>query len=235
MQLFYYSNISPESNSLELDKEQATHMTKVLRKKAGDQVHITDGVGNLFHGTISLVTSNKCNIDVAFAKAYSPPTSQLHIAIAPTKMNDRMEWFLEKATEMGVSKITPLLCEHSERKKINSARFQKILISAMKQSNQFYLPVLEELTPFTDFIKADLKGVKGIAHCEETDKKMLSQLLHKDQDLTMIIGPEGDLSLIEIEMALKNGFIPTSLGTKRLRTETAGVYTAAIFNSITES
>jgi 16S rRNA (uracil1498-N3)-methyltransferase len=105
----------------------------------------------------------------------------------------------------------------------------------MKQSNQFYLPVLEELTPFTDFIKADLKGVKGIAHCEETDKKMLSQLLHKDQDLTMIIGPEGDLSLIEIEMALKNGFIPTSLGTKRLRTETAGVYTAAIFNSITES
>jgi 16S rRNA (uracil1498-N3)-methyltransferase len=235
MQLFYYSNISPESNSLELDKEQARHMTKVLRKKVGDQVHITDGVGNLYDGRISLVTSNKCTMDIAFAKAYPPPVPQLHIAIAPTKMNDRMELFLEKATEMGISKITPLLCEHSERKKINPARFQKILISAMKQSNQFYLPVLEELTPFTDFIKADLKGVKCIAHCEETDKKMLSQLLHKDQDLTMIIGPEGDLSLTEIEMAIKSGFTPTSLGTKRLRTETAGVYTAAIFNSITES
>jgi 16S rRNA (uracil1498-N3)-methyltransferase len=235
MQLFYYSNISPESNSLELDKEQARHMTKALRKKAGDQVHITDGVGNLYDGRISLVTSNKCIIDIAFAKTYPPPASQLHIAIAPTKMNDRMELFLEKATEMGISKITPLLCEHSERKKINPDRFQKILISAMKQSNQLYLPVLEELTSFTDFLKADLKGLKCIAHCEETDKKMLSQLLHKDQDLTMIIGPEGDLSLIEIEMALENGFIPTSLGNKRLRTETAGVYTAAVFNSITES
>ncbi|QJP35737.1 16S rRNA (uracil(1498)-N(3))-methyltransferase [Nonlabens sp. Ci31] len=235
MQLFYYSNISPEANSLELDKEQARHMTKVLRKKAGDHVDITDGLGNLYDGTISLVTSNKCNIDIALAKAYPLPVSQLHIAIAPTKMNDRMEWFLEKATEIGIAKITPLLCEHSERKKINTARFQKILISAMKQSNQFYLPVLEELTSFTDFLKADVKGVKCIAHCEETDKKMLSQLLHKHQDLTMIIGPEGDLSLMEIEMALKNGFIPTSLGTKRLRTETAGVYTSAIFNSLTAS
>ncbi|WP_213522681.1 16S rRNA (uracil(1498)-N(3))-methyltransferase [Nonlabens sp.] len=235
MQLFYYSDISPESNILELDKEQARHMTKVLRKKVGDQVHITDGVGNLYDGRIHLVTSNKCTIAIAFAKADPPPASKLHIAIAPTKMNDRMEWFLEKATEMGISKITPLLCEHSERKKINPARFQKIVISAMKQSNQLYLPVLEELTSFTEFLKTDLNGLKCIAHCEETDKKMLSQLLHKDQDVTMIIGPEGDLSLTEIQMALENGFIPTSLGSKRLRTETAGVYTAAIFNGITES
>ena len=231
MQLFYYKGIGRDTEVLELDKEQSRHMTKVLRKKIGDHVYITDGKGNLFDGTISLVTSNKCHIDLAFAKAYPKPSINLHIAIAPTKMNDRMEWFLEKATEMGIQKITPLLCDHSERKKINAARFEKIVVSAMQQSNQFHLPVITSLTSFQEFINEKKNGVKCIAHCEESQKSYIAENIDASQDFTMIIGPEGDFSTREIEMAISKGFLPTSLGNKRLRTETAGVYTAAIFNS----
>lgn len=234
MQLFYFKNITPDATALQLDKEQARHMTKALRKKVGDIVDITDGVGNLYKGTISLVTSSKCDIDIAFAKAYPQQSPKLHIAIAPTKMNERMEWFLEKATEMGIATITPLLCDHSERKNIKIERFEKILISAMQQSNQFYLPQINELTPYSDYLKKEVIGVKCIAHCEESKKTLLNQVIHKEQDLTIIIGPEGDLSTREIEAALAAGFIPVSLGNKRLRTETAGVYTAAVFNSIIE-
>jgi 16S rRNA (uracil1498-N3)-methyltransferase len=231
MQLFYFEQVSPETDFLLLDKEQSRHMTKVLRKKIGDQVHITDGTGNLYNGKISLVTSNKCGIDLAFAKAYPQQKQQLHIAIAPTKMNDRMEWFLEKATEMGISKITPILCDHSERKKVNLDRFRKILISAMQQSNQLYLPKIESLTSFLDFISSDIRGVKCIAHCEDTHKKSLLSQINNQEDLTVIIGPEGDLSTSEIEIAIQKGFTPVTLGNKRLRTETAGVYTAAVYNS----
>lgn len=234
MQLFYFKNITPDATTLQLDKEQARHMTKALRKKVGDIVDITDGVGNLYKGTISLVTSSKCDIDIAFAKAYPQQSPKLHIAIAPTKMNERMEWFLEKATEMGIATITPLLCDHSERKNIKIERFEKILISAMQQSNQFYLPQINELTPYSDYLKKEVIGVKCIAHCEESKKTLLNQVIHKEQDLTIIIGPEGDLSTREIEAALAAGFLPVSLGNKRLRTETAGVYTAAVFNSIIE-
>ncbi|MFT5925347.1 MAG: 16S rRNA (uracil1498-N3)-methyltransferase [Rubritalea sp.] len=234
MQLFYFNNLTPDTSVLQLDKEQARHMTKALRKKVGDSVHITDGVGNLYHGVISLVTSNKCRIDITFAKAFPKPSQNLHIAIAPTKMNDRMEWFLEKATEMGISKITPLRCDHSERKKINRDRFQKILISAIQQSNQFYIPIIEELTDISDFLKTNITGVKCIAHCEDTPKKTLPHMIDKSQDFTLIIGPEGDLSSREIDAAVTYGFTPISLGNKRLRTETAGVYTAAVFNSTIE-
>ena len=234
MQLFYFKNITRDTAVLQLDKEQARHMTKALRKKVGDTVHITDGAGNLFNGTICLVTSNKCNIDLAFAKAYPQQSPKLHIAIAPTKMNDRMEWFLEKATEMGIASITPLLCDHSERKKINLERFKKIVVSAMQQSNQFYLPKIMELTAYNQFLENSVTGVKCIAHCEETDKKLLTHVMDKEQDLTIIIGPEGDLSSREIEAAIDTGFLPVSLGNKRLRTETAGVYTAAVFNSFIE-
>lgn len=236
MQLFYFENITQDTTVLQLDKEQARHMTKALRKKVGDTVQITDGAGNLFNGTLNLVTSNKCNIDLAFAKAYPQQSPRLHVAIAPTKMNDRMEWFLEKATEMGIASITPLLCDHSERKKINLERYKKIIVSAMQQSNQFYLPQIKDLTAFNEFLKNPVtdKGVRCIAHCEETDKKLLTQAINNNQDLTIIIGPEGDLSSREIEKAINAGFLPVSLGTKRLRTETAGVYAAAVFNSFIE-
>lgn len=232
MQLFYYPNIDANTVSLALDKEDARHMTRVLRKKTGDQVHITNGAGLLFTATIGLITNSKCELHLAFAKAEPQPSYQLHIAIAPTKMNDRMEWFLEKATEMGVTRITPLLCDHSERKKINHERFDKILVSAMKQSLQLYKPQLDELTAFADFIAEQTDAQKFIAHCEETQKQTLQEIATKSSNVLMLIGPEGDFSSTEISAAINSGFRPVSLGNNRLRTETAGVYTSAIFNGI---
>jgi 16S rRNA (uracil1498-N3)-methyltransferase len=232
MQLFYYEHIAKNTTSLQLGKEDARHMTRVLRKKTGDQVHLTDGHGTLYAATIGLVTSNKCELNLAFAKAAPPPAYHLHIAIAPTKMNDRMEWFLEKATEMGVSQITPLLCDHSERKKINMERFDKIIVGAMKQSLQFYKPQLDEFTSFHDFVTAQHNAHKFIAHCEEAHKQTLREIAPKAAKTIMLIGPEGDFSTLEIATALSQGFTPVSLGANRLRTETAGVYASAIFNGI---
>ncbi|WP_338349802.1 16S rRNA (uracil(1498)-N(3))-methyltransferase [Nonlabens tegetincola] len=229
MQLFYFGKIEPNQSSIELPKDETRHISRVLRKKQGDQIHITDGNGRLFLGTIMSITSTKCVVNLAFAKAESQPTSSLHIAIAPTKMNDRMEWFLEKATEMGIARITPILCDHSERKKINLERFEKIVVSAMKQSNRLFLPVLDELTDFREFLLST-HGSRLIAHCEEDGEK--SELINELQPHTcLLIGPEGDFSNEEIELAKASGFKPVSLGPTRLRTETAGVYAAAIFNA----
>jgi 16S rRNA (uracil1498-N3)-methyltransferase len=138
-------------------------------------------------------------------------------------MNDRYEWFLEKATEMGISEITPIICEHSERKFVKSDRFDKIIQSAMKQSIQLYLPTLNEPVTFKEFIKSNNDDVLLIAHCEETDKKSLKDVLKPNQNITLLIGPEGDFSNKEIELALENKYIPVSLGKTRLRTETAAV------------
>jgi 16S rRNA (uracil1498-N3)-methyltransferase len=145
------------------------------------------------------------------------------LAVAPTKMNERYEWFLEKATEIGLQEITPIICEHSERKVIKTDRFQKILESAMKQSLHYYLPKLNEPISFRDFINKENKGQKFIAHCEETDKKSLKNELKTNQDITVLIGPEGDFSVKEIQSALEQNYIPVSLGQTRLRTETAAV------------
>lgn len=230
MNLFYFPQVTATATTLVLDKEDTRHMTRVLRKRTGDIVHVTDGCGTLFTATIGLITSTRCELDLAFAKAESPKPNKLHIAIAPTKMNDRMEWFLEKATEMGISKITPILCDHSERKIIKLDRFEKIIISAMQQSLQLFKPELTDLITFNEFINCKADGVKVIAHCEDSDKKQLQELLLKNQPATIIIGPEGDFSTSEIKSAIAAGFKPARLGNTRLRTETAGVYTAAMFN-----
>lgn len=232
MQLFYYPQITPDIQTLHLNKEDARHLTRVLRKKTGDSVHVTDGKGNLYNATVGLVTSNKCELNLAFAKAEKPQSYKLHIAIAPTKMNERMEWFLEKATEMGVHKITPLLCDHSERKAINHDRFSKIITSAVQQSLQLHMPQLDELKAFADFINEVTTAQKLIAHCEESPKTTLQEIASKNSETLVLIGPEGDFSTNEIALALQSGFTPVSLGTNRLRTETAGIYTSAIFNAI---
>jgi 16S rRNA (uracil1498-N3)-methyltransferase len=145
------------------------------------------------------------------------------LAVAPTKMNERYEWFLEKATEIGIQEITPIICEHSERKVIKTDRFQKILESAMKQSLHYYLPKLNEPIAYKDFIKKEFNGQKFIAHCEETDKKSLKNELEVCEDVTILIGPEGDFSIKEIQLAIESSFIPVSLGNTRLRTETAAI------------
>ena len=147
----------------------------------------------------------------------------LHLAVAPTKMNDRYEYFLEKATEIGIDSITPIICEQSERKTIKSDRFEKIIQSAMKQSLHYYLPNLNEAVYFKDFIKQEFTGQLFIAHCEESNKKSLKKELEPNQNITILIGPEGDFSMKEIELAMTNHFIPVTLGDTRLRTETAAI------------
>ena len=223
MQLFYNPTINAKQTSFIFDKEESRHIIKVLRKKEGDILHVTNGLGFLFITEITVASDNKCAVKIISFEAAQAPKFHLHLAVAPTKMNERFEWFLEKATEIGIQEITPIICEHSERKIIKNDRFQKILESAVKQSLRYYLPKLNEPIAFVDFIKAKKAGQLFIAHCEETDKKSLKNELNADQDVTILIGPEGDFSVKEIQQAIDSNFIPVSLGTTRLRTETAAI------------
>jgi 16S rRNA (uracil1498-N3)-methyltransferase len=223
MQLFYNPNITNQEKSFAFDKEESKHIIKVLRKKEGDILHVTNGLGFLFNTKIALASDSKCNVNILSFEKQEPSKYHLHLAVAPTKMNERYEWFLEKATEIGIQEITPIICDHSERKVIKTERFQKIIESAMKQSLHYYLPKLNEPIILKDFLKREITGAKFIAHCEETHKITLKSQIIQSQDTTLLIGPEGDFSIKEIELALNNNYIPISLGNTRLRTETAAI------------
>lgn len=223
MQLFYNPDININSSEFSFDKEESKHISKVLRKKEGDILFVTNGLGNLFHSEIILASEKKCTVKITKTETQKPTEFYTHIAVAPTKMNERFEWFLEKSTEIGIHEITPIICDHSERKLIKTERFDKIIQSAMKQSNQFYLPKLNEPISFKDFINKKNDGVLCIAHCEETNKTLLKEIARPKTKHTILIGPEGDFSTKEIELALKNDYIPISLGNTRLRTETAAL------------
>lgn len=223
MQLFFNSTISKTQTSFVFDKEESKHIIKVLRKKESDILFVTNGLGYLFKTEIALASDSKCTVNILSFEKQDEPKFNLHLVVAPTKMNERYEWFLEKATEIGVQEITPIICEHSERKIIKTDRFQKIIESAMKQSLHYYLPKFNEPILYKDFIKKEIIGQKFIAHCEETDKKSLKNELKINTDCTILIGPEGDFSVKEIQLALDNNYIPVSLGNTRLRTETAAV------------
>ncbi|SFZ91834.1 16S rRNA (uracil1498-N3)-methyltransferase [Flaviramulus basaltis] len=223
MQLFYNPNINENTNQFSFPKEESKHIVKVLRKTTGDTLHITNGEGWLFTAEVTLPNINKCTANIVSKTFQTKHNYNLHLAVAPTKMNDRYEWFLEKATEIGIDSITPIICEHSERKFIKPERFERILQSAMKQSLSCYLPKLNDAITFKDFIKQAFIGDLFIAHCEETDRKSLKSQLKSKTDITILIGPEGDFSVKEIKEALENNFIPVTLGETRLRTETAAI------------
>jgi len=224
MQLFYDSHISKTDKHFTFEKEESRHIIRVLRKKEGDLLYITNGKGILFHSKISTANDKKCTITITKAEELKNKLEyKLHIAIAPTKNNQRLEWFLEKATEIGISEITPIICEHSERKVIKNDRLEKVLIAAMKQSKRFYLPRINQAIPLKKFLKADFQANKFIAHCEDDDKQTLKNQLKSKEDVLILIGPEGDFSLSEISLALEKGFSPISLGKSILRTETAGI------------
>jgi 16S rRNA (uracil1498-N3)-methyltransferase len=223
MQLFYNPNISQKDASFVFDKDESKHIIKVLRKKESDILFVTNGLGFLFKTEIALASDSKCTVNIQSFEKQEPSKLQLHLAVAPTKMNERYEWFLEKATEIGIQEITPIICENSERKVIKNDRFQKIIESAMKQSLHYYIPKLNEPISLKEFILKDYSGQKFIAHCEETDKKSLKGELKSNENITLLIGPEGDFSKKEIQFALQNNYIPVSLGKTRLRTETAAV------------
>ena len=223
MQLFYNPNINEATETFSFDKEESKHIIKVLRKKDTDILHVTNGLGFLFTTEITLASDSKCTVKIISFEKAAPSKFRLHLAVAPTKMNDRYEWFLEKATEIGIQEITPIICDHSERKVINNERFDKILLAAMKQANELYLPKLNPAISFKEFINLQNKDIKLIAHCEETDKKTLKSVLKSNQNITMLIGPEGDFSQKEIALALNNDYTAVSLGNTRLRTETAAI------------
>jgi 16S rRNA (uracil1498-N3)-methyltransferase len=223
MQLFYNPTINETTETFSFDKEESKHIIKVLRKKDSDILHVTNGLGLLFKTEITLASDNKCTVKILSIEKTETPKYKLHLAVAPTKMNDRYELFLEKATEIGIYEITPIICDRSERKVINIDRFEKIILSAMKQCNQMYLPKLNPASTLKDFLKAKKTGTLLIAHCEETNKKTLKSVLAPNTDYTILIGPEGDFSNKEIALALENNYIPVSLGETRLRTETAAI------------
>ena len=224
MQLFYNSEITSETKKITFDKIESKHIVRVLRKTAGDILKITNGKGFLFDAKISLATDNKCIATIiAIEEKPKPWNYYLHIAIAPTKNNDRMEWFLEKATEIGIDEITPIICSNSERRVVKTDRFEKIIQSAMKQSLKFTLPKLNDPIKFSEFINQEFEGKICIAHCEEQAKSLLKSVINPSEKVTILIGPEGDFSLNEIKKALAINYLPISLGESRLRTETAGL------------
>ena len=238
MQLFYNNSLYPQVQEVTFDKEESNHIHKVLRKKTGDLLFITDGRGYLYEAQIQYITDKKCTANILSHSLAPTPAYHLHIAVAPTKMNERYEWFLEKATEIGVHEVTPILCDHSERKTIKTERFEKILLSAMKQSLQCYKPQLNppiSLLEWLDTIESNSVG-KYVAHCQEGVRVLLldrlEELPQETTNLWVLIGPEGDFSQREIQKACSKGFLPVSLSPNRLRTETAAIVACSCISDI---
>lgn len=234
MQLFYHPEVTEKDREVVFPKEESRHIVKVLRKKEGDKLHLTNGKGWIFITELIATDQNKCTARILSSEKEPPAPYHLHMAVAPTKMNDRYEWFLEKATEIGVHEITPVICDHSERKVVKLNRFERVLQSALKQSLHTRFPILNEPVPLSVFLQQAHQGQRFIAHCENTENKnLLSKRIIKNSQAVILIGPEGDFSLQEIELARGKGWEAVSLGSSRLRTETAAIvacHTAALVN-----
>ena len=221
MQMFFAENIL-ENNVLLPD--ESFHCVKVLRLKENDDVQIIDGKGNLYEAKIVLADVKNTRVEIiSVHKEFEKRDYFLHLAIAPTKNIERLEWCVEKAVEIGVDAITPLICRFSERKILKTERLEKIIVSAAKQSLKAYIPKLNPLTNFNDFVLQSTENQRFIAHCYKTEKHLFSKICKKNLSTLIMIGPEGDFSLDEVQMAEKQGFTSVSLGQSRLRTETAGV------------
>ncbi|MFK7772110.1 MAG: 16S rRNA (uracil(1498)-N(3))-methyltransferase [Saprospiraceae bacterium] len=228
MQLFFTKNIT--GNIATFEAEEARHI-QVLRKQVGDVLHFVDGAGGMYKGEITEIHKKQCLLSILeHNPSYNERKVKLHIAIAPTKNIARLEWFLEKATEIGIDEITPILCVRSERKRIRTDRLEKITMSAMKQSLKAYMPKLNELTDSKEFMKQNNDDIKYIAYCNDDALNHLKKEYSTAKNVTILIGPEGDFSPKEIKLALENGYQGISLGTSRLRTETAGIVACHIIN-----
>ncbi|MDO4190846.1 MAG: 16S rRNA (uracil(1498)-N(3))-methyltransferase [Bacteroidales bacterium] len=217
-----------------LNEEESLHCIKVLRLSVGDKIQIIDGCGIMYDAVIVNPYPKKVEVTLLEAHPdFGAHPYQLHMAVAPTKNIDRFEWFVEKATEIGVDTITPLLCRYSERKVIKQERLEKIVVSAAKQSLKGKIPVVNPLTPFHEFVKMSVEGQRFIAHCREDERLLLSKQVMPKKIVTILIGPEGDFSEEEVNLSFNHQFIPVSLGDSRLRTETAAVvatHTVALLN-----
>lgn len=220
MNLFYQPGISEGINYL--DAEESRHAVRVLRMSEDDQLTLTDGKGFFYTARITNANSKKCQFEILDKKETPKRNFHIHVAIAPTKNADRIEWFIEKATEIGIDEISFILCKNSERKVINTDRVKKIVLSAMKQSQQALLPKLNEIVPFKKIVEAKVDQ-KFIGFVDPTNPIHLKTLVQPEKKYLILIGPEGDFSKEELELAIKTGFEKVSLGTNRLRTETAAL------------
>ena len=234
MNIFYVSEFDGEE--IDLTEEDSWHAAKVLRLKPGDRIVIVDGQGTWCEAELVQTHPKNCHAMIISRSAgHEKRNYTLHVAVAPTKNADRIEWFVEKATEIGIDHITPLLCRKSERKNINNDRLRKVDIAAMKQSLKAYLPFIHNITPCEEFILQPADGKKFIAHCHSSDLPFMGNLVSKGEAVTILIGPEGDFSAEEVLLAVKNGFTEITLGTSRLRTETAALaacHTVAVMNNL---
>ena len=223
-----YFYVPDAARSNELPAEEAAHASRVLRLESGDEVFLIDGAGCFFKAQLTLVTKGRCLYDIVERLPQEKTWSgRIAVAMAPTKVIDRVEWTLEKATEIGIDEFSLLNCAFSERRNVKLERLDKIVVAAVKQSRKAWKPLLNDLQPFESFVNRPRKGAKYIAHCyAEIDKKdyygKLLQL-NGDEEVTILIGPEGDFSIDEVRLAMSKGYVPVSLGQSRLRTETAAL------------
>ncbi|MEG0796876.1 MAG: 16S rRNA (uracil(1498)-N(3))-methyltransferase [Odoribacter sp.] len=222
MHLFYTPDI--QGDDYTLDADESKHCVRVLRLAAGEPVALVDGVGNWYDGVIDRADVKGCRVKMTKkTEACGRRSFHLHLAVAPTKNMDRVEWMLEKCTEMGIDEITMLNTAHSERKVVKEERLEKVLVAAMKQSLKAYLPRLNPMADFKAFVTSCRETHKLIAHCHEGEKKRLDEVYTPGEDVVVLIGPEGDFSAEEVAWAEKAGFVAITLGNSRLRTETAGL------------
>lgn len=229
MAQFFDPSITPEDKFFTLNEEESLHICKVLRLKNGQEIEIVNGKGFLFHGKIVDAHPKRCQLEISSFESSRAPDFEVHIGIAPTKNIDRIEWMVEKCTELGATHFTFLLCKNNERKVLKTDRLEKIAISAMKQSKRRFLPAISQLTSFNDFVKTHPNGL--IAHCYDSKKGLIKELASKSS-CPILIGPEGDFTIEEVQLAEKNGYKAISLGKNRLRTETAGLF-ACMQNIVT--
>lgn len=222
MHVFYTPDIT--STQYTLNEEESKHCSRVLRLGIGDVVHLIDGRGGFYEAQITEAHKKHVQLTVIQSQQeYGKRNHHLHIAVAPTKNIDRLEWFLEKATEIGIDEITPIICDRSERKIIKEERLERVITSAVKQSLTAYHPILNTAVPFADFMKQNSNAQKFIAHCMEGEKVYINEITAKHQSYLILIGPEGDFSPLELSTALQNNYKPVTLGNTRLRTETAAL------------
>ncbi|MES2800020.1 MAG: 16S rRNA (uracil(1498)-N(3))-methyltransferase [Bacteroidota bacterium] len=229
MAQFFDSTISIADTSFILNEEESLHICKVLRLKNGQEIELVNGKGSIFQAKITDAHPKKCAVEILSFHTEKAADFEIHIAIAPTKNMDRLEWMVEKCTELGATHFTFLLCKNNERKILKIDRLEKIAISAMKQSKRKYLPTIASLPTFKDFVKQHPAGL--IAHCYEGEKSVIKEAITK-KNCPILIGPEGDFSIDEVDFALANGYKAISLGNNRLRTETAGLF-ACMQNLVT--
>lgn len=227
MQFFYSNNI--DDNFIILEAQEMIHCVKVLRKKIDDSIYVIDGKGCLFHAKIIEIHSNYCKLLIE-SKKKSKRKFDVHLLIAPTKNHKRIEWMVEKVVEIGINRISFLICKNSIRKTINLDRLNKIALSAMKQTQNTFLPVIDQCIPFSEAFKLINSKEKYIAHLQSKDNVLLNNCLTQEKSKCILIGPEGDFDEDEVEYSLAQGFIGVSLGSSRLRTETSGIVSTTILN-----